>query len=80
MSADNLSPRAIEGRTYSYGSAPVASLQVIQRPDPKAETARYIRRHADNLARCIVDGNPASDVAHYADLLAALIMEARAAA
>ena len=60
-------------------SAQVPSFQAVQRPDPKAETARYIRRHADNLARCLVDGNPASDVAHYADLLAALIMDARAA-
>jgi hypothetical protein len=60
-------------------SAQVPRFQAVQRPDPKAETARYIRHHADNLARCLVDGNPASDVAHYADLLVALIMDARAA-
>lgn len=77
--SDNLSPRIIEGRTYSYGSAPVGNFQAIVRPDPVAETARYIRYHADGLARAIVDGR-AHDVKHYANHLADLIIQARAGA
>ena len=54
---DNLSPRAVETNSpYSYGSAPVASFQLIQRVDPKAELAGYIQYHADGLARALVDG------------------------
>ena len=75
--ADNLSPRIIEGRTYGYGSAPVGNFQAVIRPDPVAETARYIRYHADGLARAIVDGR-AHDVRHYANHLADLIIQARA--
>jgi hypothetical protein len=73
---DNLSPRAVETNSpYSYGSAPVASFQLIQRADPKAELAGYIQYHADGLARALVDGR-AHDVAHYADHLVKCVMMA----
>lgn len=60
-------------------AAPVAGFQAITRPDHAEQAARYIRYHADHLARCLVEGKPASDVAHYADHLVALVMQVRAA-
>ena len=69
---------AAPNATDSYGSAPVGNFQAIHRPDATATMAAYIRYHADHLARCLVEGKPASDIAHYADHLAELIMRARA--
>jgi hypothetical protein len=70
-------PLTTASETYA-NSAPVPAFNIVHRPDRTAERAQYIRYHADNLARCIVEGKPASDVAHYADHLAKLVMEARA--
>ena len=75
--SDNLNPRIVEGRPYSYGSAPVSNFQAVMRTDPIEETARYIRYHADGLALALVEGR-AHDVKHCADHLAALVIKARA--
>ena len=59
-------------------AAPVPAFNAVYRPDPRVSKASYIRYHADNLARCLVEGKPASDIAHYADHLAKLVLEVRA--
>ena len=61
-------------------AAPVPAFNAVYRPDPRVSKASYIRYHADNLARCLVEGKPASDIAHYADHLAKLVLEVRAGA
>jgi hypothetical protein len=59
-------------------AAPVPAFSAVYRPDPRVSKASYIRYHADNLARCLVEGKPASDIKHYADHLAKLVLEVRA--
>lgn len=45
--SDNLSPRIIEGRTYSYGSAPVGNFQIVYRPPGPKPTPEEIQRGLD---------------------------------
>lgn len=75
--SDNLSPRIIEGRTYSYSSAPVGNFQAVDRSAGWADhRANTIRNRVELMLKAEADGDTRAMMA-LADQAVGWIMQAR---
>ena len=77
--ADNFSRRIVEGRPYSYGSAPVSNFQVVYRPLTPEQRRARILEIAQSLCAAEIAGKP-WDVRLFADRLVESVMLMRAGA